>query len=77
MKIILFRSKAILSGANGDVIKPKESEKPFWLELVRLPTGSYLECQNQYQSLAPHIPALASIDQNQQTPPATELTDRS
>ena len=56
MKIILFRSKAILSGANGDVIKPKESEEPFWLELVRLPTGSYLECQNQNIKAWHHTP---------------------
>jgi len=31
LKTILSRSKTILSGVNGDVIKPKESEEPFWL----------------------------------------------
>jgi len=35
LKTILSRSKTILSGDNGDVIKPKESEEPFWLELGR------------------------------------------
>ena len=40
MKIILSRSKTILSGDNGDVIMPKESGEPFWSELVRFPTGS-------------------------------------
>ena len=38
LKTILSRSKTILSGANGDVIMPKDSEEPFWLELARLPT---------------------------------------
>ncbi len=47
MKTILGRSKTILSGDNGDVMMPKESEEPFGLELVRLPTGTYLESQNQ------------------------------
>jgi len=47
MKTLLSRSKTFLSGDNGNVIMPKESEEPFWLELVRLPTGSCLECQNQ------------------------------
>ena len=44
MKTILSRSKTILSGANGDVMMPKEIEEPFWLEFVWLPTGPYLEC---------------------------------
>ena len=47
LKTIPSRSKAILSGDGGDTIKPKESEGLFWSELVRLPTGSCLECQNQ------------------------------
>ncbi len=47
LKRIATRSKAILSGDSGDVMMPQESEKPFWLDLVRLPTGSCLECQNQ------------------------------
>ena len=38
VKTLPSRSKTILSGANGDVIRPKESEEPFWLELARLPT---------------------------------------
>ena len=47
VKTLPSRSKTILSGANGDVIRPKESEEPFYLEFLLLPTGSCLECQNQ------------------------------
>ena len=47
VKTLPSRSKTILSGANGDVIRPKESEEPFWLEFLLLPTGSCLECQNR------------------------------
>jgi len=60
MKTILSRSKTILSGDDGDVVTPREGGEPFWLELVRLPTGTYLECQNQnikawHHALAPHM----------------------
>ncbi len=47
LKTIPTRSKAIRSGINGDVMMPKESEKLFWSELLRLPTGTHLECQSQ------------------------------
>ena len=39
LKSIRSRGKTILSGANGDVMMPKESEELFRLESVRLPTG--------------------------------------
>jgi hypothetical protein len=33
LKTIPSHSKTILSGDKGDVMMPKESEEPFWLEL--------------------------------------------
>jgi len=61
MKIILSRSKTILSAANGDVIVSKAIEEPFWLEFVWLPTGSYLECQNQNCKAWHHTYVIAEL----------------
>ena len=55
LKTIPSRSKAILSEDNGDVMMSNERAEPFWLELVRLPTGSCLECQNQTIKARHHI----------------------
>jgi hypothetical protein len=46
-RAILGRSKAVPSGDYDDVVTPKESEETSWLELVRLPTETHLDCQNQ------------------------------
>jgi hypothetical protein len=71
LKTTFFRHKTILSGANGNVIISKGSEGPLWLELVRIPTGTCLERQNQnikalhqtwHQTLAPNIYAFCRRD---------------